>query len=132
MRLLAALRADLLSSPLHIAPEKLLTFAEQGGVTSYRGNEGDNRSIIIKYTAHVIVTDYAGAVCDLLFLVSEWVHANYPSAPEDAVQFALDIIDQKSADVSLKIELSEIISVEQRKRGFSVKSIPEPDVLGMI
>lgn len=131
MKKLAALRAALLAGPLKIKADKLLTFAEKGKVQSWRGGDGDNRAFQLVYTAHVIVTDYTGAPQDLFFVALDWLHANCPDLdPEEAIRFHVDVIDHKSADVSLALDLSEIIAARARPAGLALVPEADPDAGG--
>lgn len=122
---LAAARQALLDAPLGIKAAKLLTFAEGGTVRSWRGES--NQSFLLDYTAHFIVTDYAGAPQDLFYVLLQWLHAENPDAPEDAIRFHVDIISAKAADVSLKVELSEVVAATEVTAGLKLTPTPDPD-----
>lgn len=125
MSKLAALRAAVLSAPLRIAAKDLLTFAEKGRVRSWRG--GRNRALLVNYTAHLIVTGYVGAAQDLFFVVAQWLQTSEVDAAEDAIAFHVDIIDHQTCDVSLAVELSEIIAAEETPDGIRLRPVADPD-----
>lgn len=131
MMKLESLRKAFLASPLHIRPETLLTFAEKGTLHSWRGSA--NQAYRIDYTANVIVTGFGGATQDLFFVALDWLHTNCPGADEDALKFHVDIIDHKSADVSIAIDLTEIIATETKSDGMHIVSAvdPDADAIGM-
>lgn len=129
MKKLAAARAAILKAPLKIKAENLLTFAEKGSVYAPRGDR--NRAFQITYTAHLIVTGYAGAPQDLLFVALEWLHRDNPGATDEAIRFHVDIIDHKSADVSLAIDLTEIIAAEDVPEGLRLAPRADPDVASL-
>lgn len=122
---LASLRAAILASPLKIKPVNLLTFVEDGSVKSWR--ESRNAGFQLAYNAKIIVTDYTGAPQDLCFVVLGWLHRDNPDATEDAFKFAADIISQKSADIEITVELTEIIAAETRPEGVALTPVPDPD-----
>lgn len=128
MKKLATAREHLLASPLGIAADKLLTFAEQGTVTRYR--DGASASFSVAYTAHLIVTDYAGDPAALLFIVLDWMDQNAPNLPPDALKFHADIIDHKRADVSLKVDLVDVVKATAAEGGTALAGQADPDALG--
>ncbi|MBF0375765.1 MAG: phage tail protein [Alphaproteobacteria bacterium] len=121
---LRSARDHLLSSPLGLKAEKLLTFAERGQVTAHRGDRG--QAFEITYTAHLIVTDYTGAPEDLLFVALQWLQAHCPGAEADAIKFHVDLISHKSADVSLSLDLTEIIAAHTDEAG-ATRLAPQAD-----
>lgn len=125
MRKLASLRQAFLACPLKIKPEALLTFAEKGTLHSWRGT--GNQAYKIDYTANVIVTGFGGEAQELFFVALDWLHENCPGADEDAMKFHVDIIDHKSADVSIAIDLTEIIAAETQTDGLHITSAADPD-----
>lgn len=130
MKKLASARQTLLDAPLGIKPAKLLTFAEKGVVRSWRGpgpGLGGNRAFALDYTAHLIVTDYAGAPQDLFFVLADWLHRECPDAPEDAIRFHVDVISHKAADVSLTVEIGEIVAAPATEAGIALLPVPDPD-----
>jgi len=129
MKKLASARAALLEAPLGIKPDKLLTFAEKGAVKSWRG--AGNRAFLMTYTAHLIVTDYPGAPQDLFFVALDWLERECTDAAEDAIQFHVDIIDHKKADVSLAIEITETVAATEDEEGLRLSPIADPDALGI-
>lgn len=128
MRKLSDLRQYLLSCPLDIPADKLLTFAEGGRLTSYAGMAHQNSNIALSYTAHCVVTDYAGDHLQLLFLVSRWLDQAEPGHVPDALAFHVDILDHQTADISVKIPLTESIDVKQEAAGTWLTPMPDADV----
>lgn len=131
MNKLASARNAILKSPLHIKADKLLTFAEKGKVTTWPEDASSgNSGFTLTYTIHLIVTDYAGALQDLLYVVVRWVHAECPDMDaREAIAFHVDVIDHKSADVSIAVEVSEIVATTLGAGGkVQLKPAPDPDV----
>lgn len=113
MMKLQSARAAILAAPLKIKTEKLLAFAEKGTVESWQAanwSGGDNGGFLIQYVIHLIVTDYAGAVQDLLWVAAQWLAAACPGAASDAITFEIDMIDLKICDVHLSITVEEQIA----------------------
>lgn len=129
MNKLQSARDFLLASPLDIRADKLLTFAEEGAVTRYRAD--GPASFSISYTAHLIVTDYTGQPADLLFVMLDWMDRHAPNTSPDALKFHADIIDHKRADVSLKIDLVDVIRATTTDAGTTLSGQDDPDALGM-
>ena len=129
MRKLQSARDALLAAPLGIKAKNLLTFAEKGSVVSSRG--GRNGNFRITYTANLIVTDYAGEPQDLLFVLLTWLQAECPNAKEDAIAFHVDIIDHRKADVSLAVELSDLIQVRADETGHWLEAQSDADALAI-
>jgi hypothetical protein len=122
---LAAARDAILKSPLRIKADKLLTFAEKGTVQSWGG--GGNDAFQVTYTIHLIVTDFAGALQDLLYVTLQWMRADCPGIETDALKFHVDVIDHKSADVSLSLEITEIIGAVSGPKGIKLEPVSDLD-----
>jgi hypothetical protein len=129
MKKLASAREAILKSPLKISADKLLTFAEKGTVKSWRCD--GNHAFMLTYTAHLIVTDYTGAPQDLFFVALDWLHRECTDAAEDAIRFHVDIIDHKSADISLAIDITEIVAAPTATGGkVRLTPVADPDAQG--
>lgn len=127
MKKLRSARDHLLASALKVHADKLLTFAEKGTLTSYRGAAHQNQDFQVSYTAHLILTDFSGEPTDLFFVMLQWLHQHCPGAPADAVRFHVDVIDTKQVDVSLMIDLVETVTVTAATAGTWLEAGPDPD-----
>lgn len=125
MRKLQNARDHLLASPLGIAADKLLTFAEKGVVTSYQGVAHHNPDFMVSYTANLILTDFAGEPLDLFFVMLQWLRRECPGAKPDALHFHVDVIDTRKVDVSLQLELTETVTAASSPAGTWLT--PDPD-----
>ncbi len=65
-------------------------------------------------------------------MVLQWLKQNQPYHKEDAIQFEVDILSQSAVDLSLKIDLSEIIKVDIKDEGVYLKTCAEPDLAGIL
>lgn len=124
MKKLEAARLAILAAPLGVKADKLLTFAQQGNCTSYRGD--GNKAFSMVYTAHFIVTDFTGSPLDLFFVMLDWLHADNPAAEPDALKFHADIIDHGKADISMMVDLKEIVAAPLTKVGQTIRPVPDP------
>ena len=127
MRKLQSARDHLLKAKLGIRADRLLTFAEKGTVTSYRGDQ--NHAFGLTYDAHLIVTDFDGELIDVLFVMLEWLHRECPGAKPDALRFHLDLLDTKKADLSLMVTVTETVSVTKEAAGTRLTEDADPDAL---
>lgn len=128
MQKLQQARDNLLAAGLGIKAKELLSFAEKGRIVSLHGNAAMNSDFRIEYTGHLIVTDFAGNPQDLLFVVSRWVDENVQNRTEETLQFHVDLISHKSADVSLRLELSDTVSVTKAENGSTLDFQIDADV----
>ncbi len=127
MMKLTSLREAFLAAPaeMRITPQNLLTFAEKGSLTAWRG--GANRAYKLDYTANVIVTGYCREAQDIFFLALDWLARECPDADETALQFHVDIVDRKCADVSIAFPLTEIVAGKIEADGLHPTPTAEPD-----
>lgn len=132
MNKLESLRAHLLAIPgeLKIDPDDLLTFADQG--TVYSAAQGTNPHFELRYKANIIVQNFSGRADRLMFWLLQWLAVNQPDHAPDAVEFQADLLNHKSADLSISVDLTETVRVEQTADGIKLHhcdpSIP-PDTL---
>jgi hypothetical protein len=124
MKKLEQLRQYLLDAPLGLHVENLLTFATGGQVVAFAGSSNDNFEL--KYQANIIITDYAGAADQIAYLVLAWRKQNQPAYAGNAFDFEADIIDHEKVDLSIKLDLSEVIKVRKEAEGIYLSSNAEP------
>lgn len=128
MRKLLSAREHFLKSGMGIQPDKLLSFAEKGVVTSYRGDPSRNGDFQVSYNAHLIFTDFAGNPNVILFLATQWLHRECPDAVADAIKFHFDVIKHDVADIMLLIPVTETVTVAQLPEGIRLSDDADPDV----
>jgi len=128
MKKLHDLRQHLLECPLQIQADKLLTFTRKGRVTSHAGRPYENRGFAISYLASVIITDFSGDATAFLYILTCWLQEHQPGSSPDAIKFQVDIIDHQKADLSVEIELTDVIRVEQVAGGTQLVAQPHPNV----
>tara|TARA_R110000751_G_scaffold15083_10_gene48787 strand:- start:2369 stop:2794 length:426 start_codon:yes stop_codon:yes gene_type:complete len=125
MNKLKQARTYLLGCGLGIEARHLLTFAEKGQISSWRSDRNGN--FTIAYTAHFILTDYCKAPQDVFFKLAQWLKENCPNAPEDALKFHVDILDHDKADISIALEMTDILNLVQGPNGNFLQYGPEAD-----
>ncbi len=138
MHKLQTLRLHLLSlSHLNLKEDSLHTFVEQQGkVISHQNaapnsglgadlsatDQASNRNFKYDYTASVIVTDYSEDFNVLAYEVIEWLDQHEPNRPTEAFTFSADILKNDAADVEVKLNLTELITVTRHDNGVSIDS----------
>ena len=131
MKKLDTLRAHLLASVPEIgnSPEKMEIFVDKGDVKVRAGS----LSFEYGYTASIWVQDLAGSVNNLLVPLLAWIAANQPDLFEKADRkpftFESELLDAETCDITISIDLTELVRVEQLSNGLKVTNLPEPDML---
>lgn len=120
MTKLDSLRMALLDSPLKIEPDDIAVFSDNGKVISMRGDE--NTHFQLKYTANVLITDYAGNLSEIAYILLPWLDTNMPNRPDEAMRYEADIIDHQKCDVSLSIDIEEYITPETVQNGINLNT----------
>ena len=126
MKKLASLREYLLSSPLSLQADDLLTTVKQGKVISFQGE--DNPHFELRYTANLAITSYHGTTDEVSYWVLQWLGQHQPQHQQEAIAFEATILSPSAIDLSLSIALSEIIKVRTEKEGVSLHSCTEPNL----
>jgi len=133
MKLLEDLRRHILSLPgeIKIDPDDLLTFADDGRIIS--AAEGTNPHFELAYKANLIIQNLSASPDQLFYWLLLWLAQNLPNHKEDAIKWQADLLNQTSTDLSISIELTEIIKVETTAEGIKLKhcGLPklEPELL---
>lgn len=79
-----------------------------------------NHSFEIRYTLNVIITDFATDSRILFIAILNWLRINQPdllTGDSQAMQFDADILDNKSADFAIELQLTENVNVVQNDDG---------------
>lgn len=128
MKLLEDLRSHILSLPgeIKIDPDDLLTFADDGKIISTA--EGSNAHFELNYKANIIVQNYSGGANKLFYWVLLWLAKNIPNHPPEALKWQADILNQHSTDLSLTLELNEIIKAKNTDQGVQLNYCGQPQV----
>lgn len=126
MNKLQDLRSQLLTfvEGLDKSPESLLTFADKGKIVC----NSITLSFEYQYTANVILTDFAGDTDKVMVIVLAWYqqHQQDKCFPTN-IEFEADILNNKTVDLSLKLELTERVVVTKNVQGQIVSLIHPPE-----
>lgn len=97
--------------------ERFLIFIDRGNI---RSQMTADHSFEIRYTLNVIITDFATDSRILFIAILNWLRINQPDAligNRQAMQFDADILDNKSADFAIELQLTENVNVVQNDDG---------------
>jgi hypothetical protein len=131
MKKLTSLRAHLIASVPVIGnnPAMMEIFVDKGDVKVRAGS----LSFEYGYTVSVWVQDFAGSVNNLLVPLLAWIAVNQPDLFEkgDRKPFAFEseLLDAETCDITISIDLTELVRVEQKPGGLKVTNLPEPTML---
>lgn len=95
-------------------PDRLLVFIDEGRVVC-RGSH--NLSFEYQYTLNIIVMDYPHHADRIILPALAWLRRHQPDIFEnhdrsnEAIRFEVEFLSQQSADISLKIDLTERVIV---------------------
>lgn len=125
------LRTMLLASvpALAKAPDHLSMFIEKGRVAA-RGTRSLNYEY--RYTLTIYVEDYADDVDAVFVPVLGWIAENQPDLldrdKQEPFTFEADILETGSADIEIKIELTERVRVTRQDDGLKVTHLSDAPI----
>ena len=131
MKKLESLRAHLIASvpTIRNSPEKMEVFVDKGDVAVRAGS----LSFEYSYTASIWVQDHAGSIDTLLVPILAWIAANQPDLFEKGERkpftFESELLDAETCDITITLDLTELVRVEQQARGLKVTHLPDPVLL---
>jgi hypothetical protein len=131
MKKLASLRAHLIASVPVIGnnPAMMEIFVDKGNVKVRAGS----LSFEYGYTASIWVQDFAGSVNNLVAPLLAWLAANQPDLFEKGDRkpftFESELQDAETCDITITVDLTELVRVEQTPKGLKVTNLPEPIML---
>lgn len=102
------------------SPERLTVFIDQGSLAA-TGTKG--LSFEYRYVCHALLLDFTGDSDALFLAIIEWVRANQPDLvlnPDErahGITYEIDILDNETADVSIKLQLTESVVVKVNDDG---------------
>ena len=115
-KLRQALTAGIAQLKTH--PDKLRIFIEKGGV---RSTAAHSLSFEYAYTLVIFVEDYEGHPDTLFVPVLAWLRVNqpelllHPDRQKDGISFEAEILNHNSADIEIKLNLTERVLVSEDK-----------------
>lgn len=119
------------SPALRQNPDRLRVFIDEGAINCAGGA---SLSFEYAYTLDVLVTDYAGHPDTLIVPILAWLRRHQPDLllnPDrmrDGFTFEADLLNNQTADISIKIKLTERVRVSTSPDGKTRKAehLPEP------
>lgn len=108
---------------LDAEPDKLAVFLDEGSIVA-TGTR--SLSFEYRYTAHALVMDFAGDADTVFVALVEWARANQPDLvtnPDErahGIAFDVDILNHASADLSIRLALTESVVVTAGQDGSRV------------
>ncbi|TKC83464.1 phage tail protein [Trinickia terrae] len=112
----ASLRRALVAAipSLEADPDKLAVFIDEGSIAA-TGTR--SLSFEYRYTLHALVMDFAGDADSVFVALVEWVRTNQPDLVtnlgerDHGITFEVDILSHATADLSIKLRLTESVAV---------------------
>lgn len=115
----ASLRAALVAEipSLSAEPDKLTVFIDEGSIAATGAR---SLSFEYRYICHVLILDFAGDADDVFIAIVKWARECQPDLVtsvgerENGITYEVDILDNATADVSIKLRLTEnvVVSVD--------------------
>lgn len=111
-------------------PDKLLIYIEGG---SLRCTAAASLSFEYSYTLNVTILDYGEHADTLMVPVLAWVARNQPELlanpdrQRDGITFEADLLNRKSMDIAVRLQLTERVVVKALEGGgYEATHVPEP------
>lgn len=126
----ALLRTHLATALPELArdPERLKMWLDNGGI---RSTQSASLGFQWAYKLNIVVTDWTQHPSIIMVLIVEWLRRHQPdlvaSNAAAGFTFEADIIDDKTIDLSIDLDLTEVVTVTRREDGgFDMQHIEEP------
>jgi hypothetical protein len=121
----ASLRLALVAAipSLEAEPDKLSVFIDQGSIVA-TGTR--SLSFEYRYTVNALVMDFAGDADTVFVAILEWARASQPDLVTNTderghgIAFEVDILNHSTADLSIKLALTESVAVKTGPDGSRV------------
>ncbi|KVC58908.1 phage tail protein [Burkholderia stagnalis] len=113
----AGLRAAIVAAipSLRGDPDKLTVFIDQGSIAATGAR---SLSFEYRYVCNVLLLDFGGDPDALFVALLDWVRHNQPDLvlnPDEhasGITYEIDVLNNKTADVSIKVQLTESVVVK--------------------
>lgn len=100
-------------------PTKLEMYAKAGKVRANFSLDRMNYEYV--YDLEITILDFTEAPDTVFLPIIIWLHRHEVAALQnpdrDAIQFEIDVVDDKSVDISITLKLTEAMDVTPRKEG---------------
>ncbi|MFP6562374.1 phage tail protein [Paraburkholderia sp. B3] len=118
----ASLRAAIVRAIPSLAanPDKLTVFIDAGSIAA---TSARSLSFEYRYTCNVMLLDFAGDSDELFVAIVEWTRAYQadlflnPDERANGITYEVDILDNATVDVSVKLQLTESVVVRRADDG---------------
>lgn len=141
MEKLASLREALTAAvpQLRTDPDKLAVFAEGGNTVASAA--GQSLSFEYRYTAKLLLLDFAGTADSVMVPLLLWVREHQCELLDNAdlrergIQFIAELLNSKTVDIEIKLQLTEAVRVRPRAgapstgtaaQRWDITHLPEP------
>ena len=126
-----SLREALTAAVPHLAahPDALHVFVDEGNVV---GTGAQTLGFEYRYTLTLIATDYPHSSDTIVVPVLAWLRTNQPDTftnpdkRDDGFKFEAEILNHTTVDISIKLKLTERVTVKVEGAGYQVEHHPEP------
>lgn len=112
------------------APQKLLLWTDKG---TARSRQTKTLGFGFKFRLNVLLLDFTTDIAALVLAIFVWMRVNQPDllAPDtDGIEFDVDFLDNRKADLHIKLDLKQNVSVQAKEGGgFVCTYLAEPDPL---
>lgn len=112
-------------------PERLKMWVDKGSV---RATQSVGLGFVYDYTLNLVVTDWDRHPSVIMVLLVEWLRRHQPdliaSSAAVGLPFEADIIDKDVIDLSVDLQLSEVVTVIRRQDGgYDMQHLVEPPTM---
>ncbi len=110
-------------------PENLYLFVENGRIIS---TLEETPSFEYEYTANIIIEHYSGDQNVLIAVVNDWLRKNQsdisanPAKRQQDFKFEAVILDNKTAHISIDLNLTERVLAIDKNGKYVIEATPEP------
>lgn len=119
-------------------PDRIRIWIERGTAKS---TQTDSRAMTSAFQLNVLIVEMASDMHVLFLAIFEWMRVNQPdllTPTGEAISFDADILDNRTADVLLQLQLDQAVgAAPDGSGGYTIAYLPErnppdPDVLSII
>lgn len=111
-------------------PDRLHVFVDQGNILSTASRSLSHE---YRFTLTIVVTDYAGPTDALMLPLLAWIRINQPELlankerRENAISFDVELLNHNTADVEIKLPLTERVIVRKAPDGAGMIAVHEDE-----
>jgi len=108
--------------------DSLIVFANNGRVVS---TVTESLCFVYYYQGECIITDYNGSSDDIMIALLAWARVNQPELlmqTENGISFEAEILSHDTADISIKLDLSERVLVQMVDGQRVITHLDEPQL----